>query len=227
MKTDKKTILLAALALIIGTALAGATVRADDSQSTTVEQHSKQVMPFDMNKTMHVFRKTSSGGVETIVVKDPSDTADIALVRSHLEKESKLFAAGNFSDPAYIHGSDMPGLQALSASATRLEVRYSALPAGAQIAFTTQDASLVSAVHEWFDAQVKDHGAHAMMAPSPMPSGMDQMHGGMGHMRMGQMPGSMSQMQGNMGQLMSGAGKSGSMMGAMANCPMHQSMGTR
>jgi hypothetical protein len=220
MKTDKKTILLAALALIVGTAMTGAAVRADDANSTTIEQHSMQVMPFDMSKTMHVFRKTSAGGVETIVVKDPSDTADLALIRSHLQKESKLFAAGNFSDPAYIHGSDMPGLQALSAGATRLEVRYSPLPAGAQIAFITQDASLVSAVHEWFDAQVKDHGAHAMMAPSPMPSGMDQMHGGMGHMRMGQM-------QGNMGQIVSGAGMSGSMMGAMANCPMHQSTGTR
>jgi hypothetical protein len=227
MKTDKKTILLAALALIAGTAIAGASVRADDANSTTIEQHSMQVMPFDMNKTTHIFLKTSSGGVETIVVKDPSDTADIALIRSHLEKESKLFAVGNFSDPAYIHGSDMPGLQALSAGATRPEVRYGAIPAGAQIAFTTQDASLVSAVHAWFDAQVKDHGAHAMMAPSPAPSGTDQMHSGMSHMRMGAMPVGMSQMHGNMGQMTRGAMTSGPMMGAMASCPMHQSMGTK
>jgi hypothetical protein len=208
MKTDKKTILVATLALIAGTAMAGASVRADDAHSTTVEQHSMQVMPFDMNKTEHVFRKTSSGGVETIVVKDPNDTADIALIRSHLQKESKLFAAGDFSDPAYIHGSDMPGLQTLSAGAAHLVVRYSALSGGAQIAFSAQDPSLVSAVHAWFDAQVKDHGAHAMMAPSGMQSGMGQMHGGTG-------------------QMMSGAMSNGSMIGAMMNCPMLRSMGHR
>ena len=205
MKTDKKTMHIAALALIVGTVMAGVSVRADDAHSTTVEQHSMQVMPFDMNKTTHVFRKTLYGGVEMIVVKDPSDTADIAMIQSHLQKESKLFAAGNFSDPAYIHGSDMPGLQALGAGATHMEIRYSALPAGAQIAFTTQDATLVSAVHAWFDAQVKDHGAHAMMAPSTMTNGMGQMHG-------------------SMGQMMSGATMNGSMMGAMTNCPMNRSM---
>ena len=205
MKTDKKTMHIAALALIVGTVMAGVSVRADDAHSTTVEQHSMQVMPFDMNKTTHVFRKTPSGGVEMVVVKDPSDTADIGMIQSHLQKESKLFAAGNVSDPAYIHGSDMPGLQALGASATHMEIRYSALPAGAQIAFTTQDATLVSAVHAWFDAQVKDHGAHAMMAPSTMTNGMGQMHG-------------------SMGQMMSGATMNGPMMGAMANCPMNRSM---
>jgi hypothetical protein len=178
MKIDRKTILLAVCGLSTGMAMIGCSVRGNNTRSALVEQHSMQVMPFDMNKTIHVFRKSPSGGVETVIVRDPSDAADIVSIRAHLQKESKLFAAGDFSDPAYIHGSDMPGLQRLSAGAGRLEVRYNALPSGARIAFATKDPTLVSAVHAWFDSQVKDHGAHATMAPSEM-HGMGQMHGGM------------------------------------------------
>ncbi|MFB4263080.1 hypothetical protein [Nonomuraea sp. GTA35] len=32
---------------------------------------------------------------------------------------------------------------------------------GAQITYTTSDASLIKALHAWFDAQVSDHGRHA------------------------------------------------------------------
>jgi hypothetical protein len=36
------------------------------------------------------------------------------------------------------------------------------LPAGAQVTYAATTPDLVSAVHAWFDAQLMDHGAHAM-----------------------------------------------------------------
>jgi len=55
----------------------------------------------------------------------------------------------------------MPGLAELKAEAKQIEVRYSALPDGAQIRYTTKDPKLVAALHRWFDAQLSDHGHHA------------------------------------------------------------------
>jgi hypothetical protein len=96
-----------------------------------------------------------------VVVKDPSNKKQIALIRSHLREESEKFGKGDFSDPAKIHGEDMPGLAQLKAGAAKIDVRYSALPDGAQIRYTAKDPKLVTALHQWFSAQLSDHGAHA------------------------------------------------------------------
>jgi hypothetical protein len=55
----------------------------------------------------------------------------------------------------------MPGLGTLHAGAPHIAVRYTDTRSGAKITFTTSDATLVSAIHDWFAAQVSDHGSHA------------------------------------------------------------------
>ena len=118
-------------------------------------------MPFDLEQTTHVFEKIDEGGLQKVVVKDPANKKQIALIQSHLKEESERFRKGDFADPAKIHGEDMPGLAELKAEAKQIEVRYSALPDGAQIRYTTKDPKLVAALHRWFDAQLSDHGHHA------------------------------------------------------------------
>jgi hypothetical protein len=133
------------------------------SHAAMVERGSTEVMPFDLNRTMHVFEPTPDGGVQSVMVHD-GDPQQIALVRSHLRKEANAFARGDFSDPAKIHGMTMPGLAQLHAGASRIAVSYLQTTNGASIRYKTSDPRLVAAVHQWFAAQVKDHGAHAMMA---------------------------------------------------------------
>jgi hypothetical protein len=41
-------------------------------------------------------------------------------------------------------------------------IYLTALPNGAQITYTTQDAHLVTALHQWFGAQLSDHGHDTM-----------------------------------------------------------------
>ena len=55
----------------------------------------------------------------------------------------------------------MPGLDALRNHAGRITVDYETTPDGAQITYTTTDKPLITALHEWFDTQVSDHGQHA------------------------------------------------------------------
>ena len=100
--------------------------------------------------------------MQTVLVHD-GNAEQIALVRSHLRKEAAAFARGDFSDPASIHGEHMPGLEAMHAGSARINVRYTVVANGARIVYTTNDPTLVSAIHTWFKAQVSDHGAHATM----------------------------------------------------------------
>jgi TusA-related sulfurtransferase len=119
------------------------------------------VMPFDISKTVHVFRMTDSGGVLKVVATEPGAKDQIALIRQHLQHEAKRFQQGDYSDPKKLHGADMPGLKELQAGVSRIQVSYAALPDGAAITFKTSDLHLITAVHRWFGAQLSEHGADA------------------------------------------------------------------
>ena len=41
-------------------------------------------------------------------------------------------------------------------------IDYKDVKGGGQLTYKTQDASLVAALHKWFDAQLSDHGKDAM-----------------------------------------------------------------
>jgi len=119
------------------------------------------VMPFDLDATTHSFDPTETGGVQTVVADDPTDNEQIALIRSHLQEEVRRFRRGDFGDPESIHGHDMPGLRTLTANVDSLEITYRKLDDGGEVAFATADLQIVTALHNWFSAQLRDHGAHA------------------------------------------------------------------
>jgi hypothetical protein len=141
--------------------LFAATTLPAQTRQEEVAKRGAQVMPFDLEQTIHVFQKLDDGGLQKVVVKDPANKKQIALIQSHIKEESEKFRKGDFSDPAQIHGEDMPGLAELKAGAAKIDVRYTALSDGAQIRYTTKDSKMVAALHHWFDAQLSDHGHHA------------------------------------------------------------------
>ncbi len=121
-----------------------------------------QVMGFDLNATTHTFTKTSDGGIEQVVVHDPADVRNTDLIRAHLHQVAGQFGAGNFSDPASIHGAGMPGLAELQAGASRVQVVYEQVATGARINYRSADPVLIAALHSWFDAQTADHSMPGM-----------------------------------------------------------------
>ena len=134
---------------------------AGTDRQAEVAERGTSVMPFDLDRTTHHFQKTDSGGVQTVVADDPQDTTQIGLIQQHLRHEADQFSRGDFTDPARIHGTDMPGLAALRDSVGKITVGYETTADGARITYTTTDAALIGALHAWFDAQVSDHGQHA------------------------------------------------------------------
>ncbi|MGS2616082.1 hypothetical protein ACVCAH_16395 [Micromonospora sp. LZ34] len=126
-----------------------------------VAERGESVMPFELDRTTHHFVKTDGGGVQTVVADDPRDSEQMDLIRQHLQQEAERFRRGDFTDPASIHGGEMPGLGVLRDSASKIEIEYETTVDGARITYTSSDTATVSALHAWFDAQVSDHGAHA------------------------------------------------------------------
>jgi hypothetical protein len=147
--------------LTAGMFLFGAVSVNAQTRQDHVHEMSHGVMPFDMAKTVHIFKMTESGGVQRVIVKDTADTDQIALIRHHLHMESGMFQHGDYSDPASLHGADMPGLKELQTGASGMKVIYTPLPNGAEITFETHDLHLITALHRWFGAQLSEHGADA------------------------------------------------------------------
>ena len=159
------------LLLMLSTATANAIEPASPARLDEVAERGSKVMPFNLEKTLHTFNKTETGGVQQVIVKDAADGEQIALTRKHLTEIAAHFAQGDFSGPQHIHGSDMPGLKELSTGADRVRFIYQDLPDGGQIEYVTDKPELISAIHQFFDAQLSDHARHAM------PGGHAQHHG--------------------------------------------------
>jgi hypothetical protein len=132
-------------------------------RQAAVSERGQQVMPFSLAATTHVFTKTARGGLQQVLARKPDDGTQVALVRQHLRQIRTAFLQGDFSGPAHIHGQDMPGLAVLQAAQPgQLAIDYQNVVGGAQLTYTTQSASLAAALHQWFDAQLTDHGQDAM-----------------------------------------------------------------
>ncbi len=114
---------------------------ADAQRQSEVAERGKDVMPFSLPATTHIFSKTPEGGVQQVIAKKADDAAQVKLIRQHLQEIRVQFLKGDFSGPSHIHGKDMPGL--------------------AELTYKTANASLVVALHKWFDAQLSDHGKDA------------------------------------------------------------------
>jgi hypothetical protein len=126
-----------------------------------VADRGAEVMPFALDATTHRFTPTADGLVQTVIADDPGDREQAALVRQHLADEAERFRRGDYGDPAAIHGDDMPGLAELEADPTAITIELTAVPAGAELTFATDDDALVGALHRWGEPQISDHGAHA------------------------------------------------------------------
>ena len=136
---------------------------ADAQRQSEVANRGKDVMPFTLAATTHIFTKDVHGGIQRVVAKKSSDTAQIKLVRKHLQEIREQFLQGDFSGPSHIHGQDMPGLATLKAATPgQIDIAYKDVKGGAELRYKTTDSELVAALHQWFDAQLSDHGKDAM-----------------------------------------------------------------
>jgi hypothetical protein len=146
---------------------------ANDQRIAEVSQRGKDVMPFNLDATTHIFTKNAQGGIQQVVSKIKNDDAQVTLIQKHLQDIRVQFLKGDFSAPANIHGQEMPGLSALMASKPgQITIEYQSIEGGAEIIYLTKNANLVLALHQWFGAQLQDHGKDAIAGHTNHHSGM-------------------------------------------------------
>jgi hypothetical protein len=136
---------------------------ANTQRQAEVSERGKDVMPFSLPATTHIFTKKADGGVQRVIAKTASDTAQVKLIRQHLQEIREQFLRGDFSGPGHIHGQDMPGLAEMrEARPGQIKITYEETEGGAQLVYMTKEATLIAALHRWFDAQLSDHGKDAV-----------------------------------------------------------------
>ena len=164
--------------VVVGALWATGALAFQETRQEEIAARGAEVMPFDLEETTHIFQKTQTGGVQKVVADDPTDAEQVALIREHLEEEAAAFRRGDLSAPAQIHGEQMPGLKELEAGAEEIDIHYSDLPDGAKIEYETSNPALVAALHDWFEAQLSDHGDHAVEEGSGTDDGHPSDHEG-------------------------------------------------
>jgi hypothetical protein len=130
-------------------------------RQAAVAEAGGEVMPFDLDSTTHIFTETDNGGTQEVIADDPSDDESVRQIRQHLSEEANNFSVGDFSDPESIHGPAMPGLATLKSRFAEIDISVDTTESGALITYTSDEAELVDAIHDWFAAQKSDHGQHA------------------------------------------------------------------
>lgn len=148
------------LLLLAGPALAQ--TPASPNRLDEVAERGRQVMPFHLDKTQHIFNKTEHGGIQQVIAKNAEDSLQIERIRLHLLDISQRMQQGDFSRQRHIHGDTMPGLAELSDQYRQLNIAYRELANGAEIEFSAEDSALVDAIHRYFNAQLSDHARHAV-----------------------------------------------------------------
>ncbi|WP_434660853.1 aspartate carbamoyltransferase [Paraburkholderia sp. A3BS-1L] len=168
MKRRSAPVVAASIAVLLGIVVAPPPTLADvTARQKEVAQHGADVMPFSLAATTHVFTKTADGGIQRVVTKHP-DAKQTALIRGHLAAIARRFSAGDFGAPEQIHGNDMPGLAVLrTAQPGELKIDYRDVCSGGEIVYRSEQPRLVAALHDWFDAQLSDHGDDAMAGHDP------------------------------------------------------------
>jgi len=148
--------------LLFCLAMASAMAAQAQQRQAEVAARGAGVMPFDLKDSSHIFTKSRNGGLQQVQARNPKDIAQVRLIRSHLRDIAARFEQGDFSAPTQIHGDDMPGLAQLKlAMPGEISIQYRELFNGAQIRYATSNPALVPVLHQWFDAQLADHGADA------------------------------------------------------------------
>jgi hypothetical protein len=114
-------------------------------------------MGFDQAKTTHRFLLYEDGGAIEVRVNDTGDTANRDAIRSHLPHISKMFGSGDFSTPALVHDTNVPGTKELAALKERVHYTYVETAAGGRVDIVTTDREALDAVHRFLRYQITDH----------------------------------------------------------------------
>lgn len=114
-------------------------------------------MGFSQAKTTHHFILAKDGGVISVEANDGKDTASRDQIRMHLAHIAKMFGAGNFDIPMFVHDQVPPGVPVMQSRKNQIQYRFEESKLGGRVVITSSDPETVSAVHDFLSFQIREH----------------------------------------------------------------------
>jgi hypothetical protein len=120
-------------------------------------QRGDQAMGFSHENTTHHFRLFKNGGEIAVVANDAKDSTTVSQIRDHLTHIAKLFSAGNFDVPMFIHDTTPPGAATMEQLKGQIRYQLVETDRGARVRITTASPQATDAVHAFLLFQMADH----------------------------------------------------------------------
>ncbi len=154
-----KKVTLALVILALGLAAAALQTETQDSDDhhAGMTNRGDQVMGFSHQKTTHHFRLYQDGGAIEIAANDPKDNDGRSMIRTHLSQVAKMFAAGNFNSPMFIHATTPPGAATMADLRDQIQYQYQETASGGRVRIHTLNAKALDAVHKFLRFQIEEH----------------------------------------------------------------------
>jgi hypothetical protein len=151
-----------------GNGSAGGAGEGEDAEFEALQARGASAMGVDQYIAVHQFDALEDGGrIELQHGED--DPEAIETIRAHLKEIQVAFSAGDFSIPAFVHNTPVPGTDVMSLRREAITYTYQELPRGGELRIVTADPEVVEAIRAFMAFQRMDHRS----------GGMD--HGGMDH----------------------------------------------
>ena len=128
----------------------------NDSGFSALQQRGKTAMGVDQYASRHQFEALADGG--RIALQQPGgDSAAVQTIRSHIQDIARAFSKGDFSTPAFVHMTNVPGTAVMAAKKDVIRYEYRLLENGAELRIYTSDKEALAAIREFMAFQRKDH----------------------------------------------------------------------
>ena len=133
------------------------TEQSQSSHHSEMVKRGNQAMGFSQEQTTHDFRLYKDGGAIEVIANDAKDTASRDQIRMHLSHIAKMFSAGDFEAPMFIHGSTPPGVPTMTKLRNQIQYEFQAIDNGGRVRIKTANAQVRDAIHAFLLYQIIDH----------------------------------------------------------------------
>jgi hypothetical protein len=154
----RTTILVVCLVLTLGSNAGSQETTQDHAgHDCPMMERGDQAMGFSHETTAHHFRLFRDGGEIEVQANDAKDATSVNEIRAHLTHIAKLFSAGDFNVPMFIHDTTPPGATTMAQRKDQIRYEYFEADRGAKVRITTANPQATDAVHAFLLFQIADH----------------------------------------------------------------------
>lgn len=133
-------------------------VARNDTGFAALQERGKRAMGVDQYTSTHHFDALPDGGRIELQRNGP-DSVGIAQIRNHIREIADAFRKGDFSTPAMVHMTEVPGTRQMAEHRALISYEPHDLPRGAELRIRTSDPEALRAIHEFLAFQRGEHHA--------------------------------------------------------------------